>query len=168
VCALVFDSQYIYIYIYIYKDDLIPSKNVNPFFFKSSFFTEKSEALLYANHYNEILLAFPLLDCCDSNDSCISHITLFHIEHVLLACTAPSLGAVAVSKLDCSHAFSLPWEEVSGFGVVATVLAPMSEASLAKVVCSSSQAPSLIRRGFFWSEACLYFFLGGEGGVLIL
>jgi hypothetical protein len=69
-----------------------------------------------------------------------------------------SLGAAAVSKLDCSHAFSLPWEEdlptspweeVSGSGVVATVVALVSEASLAKVVRSSSQAPSLIRRGFF-------------------
>ena len=40
---------------------------------------------MYTNHYNEILLALLLLDCCDSYDSCIAHITLFHIEHVLLA-----------------------------------------------------------------------------------
>lgn len=38
---------------------------------------------LYTNHYNDILLAFLLSDCCDSYG--ISHVTLFHIEHVLLA-----------------------------------------------------------------------------------
>jgi hypothetical protein len=73
-----------------------------------------------------------------------------------------SLGAIVLSKLDCSpaiqKAFSLPWEEdlltspweeVSGSGVAATVKASVLEASLAKAVRSSSQALSLIQWGFF-------------------
>jgi hypothetical protein len=76
-----------------------------------------------------------------------------------------SLGAVVLPKLDCSpairEAFSLPWEEdlptspweeVSGSRVAATVEALVSEASLAKAVRSSSQAMSLIQRGFFGSR----------------
>jgi hypothetical protein len=46
-----------------------------------------------------------------------------------------------------------PWEEVSGSGVAVTVEALVSEASLAKAVCSPSHALSLIRRGFFGPRA---------------
>ena len=85
-----------------------------------------------------------------------------------------SLGAVLLlySKLVSSpairEAFSLPWEEVFGFGVAVIVEAPVLDASLAKAVCSPSQAPSLIRWGFFWPEGCLSLSLGGEGGILVL
>jgi hypothetical protein len=88
--------------------------------------------------------------------------SLVQAHKIRYAVDGSSLEAVSlsesklVSSLAIREAFSLPWEEdfpaspweVSRSGVVVTIEEPMSEVSLAKAVCSPSQAPSLIRWGF--------------------
>ena len=77
------------------------------------------------------------------------------MHKIRIAVDGSSMGAVLLSdsKLASNPAiqesFSLPWEEVSGSGVVDFVKALMLEISLAKTVCSPPQALSLICRGFF-------------------
>ena len=65
-------------------------------------------------------------------------------------------GSKLVSNSASKEVFLFPWEEASGSRVANTVEAPVSEVIPAKASCCPFNALSLIRRGFFWPEGCLF------------